>query len=256
MISEGLLPRFMLIEYNGARPILNENAINAQPPDWLISKIATLMANAKTTMAARKVVDVQASPEADKMFKDFDKLSDSKINSTDKEIVRQLWNRAHIKVLKIAALIAVGIHPFNPVIDVDTVLWAKSIVENDIKALSEKFESGIIGKSSEEIKQLNEARRMIKTFVTEPWDRVYKYCDDQRLHSNKIIPSTYLSKRLFGLTAFKTDRIGAGNALKRTIQYMIDADYIREVPTKDMQDKFGIRAKAYMVSSHKWLLKE
>lgn len=256
MISEGLLPRFMLIEYNGARPKLNENAMSVQPPDWLVSKISTLMANAKTVMNQRKVIEVGFSNDAGKMLKEFDKLADSKINSTDKEIIRQLWNRAHIKVLKISALIAVGIHPFNPIISVDDVVWAKQIVINDVRALSDKFETGMIGKSSDELKQIEDMRRMIKRFVSEPWDVIHKYCDDQRLHSSKIIPASYLSRRLYAMSSYRNDKIGSANALKRTIQNLVDGDYLREVPSKEMIEKFGNKPKAFIVTNAQWVLRE
>jgi hypothetical protein len=249
MISEGLLPRFMLIEYNGSRPENNPNAVNVYPPAWLVSKIAQLMAQCKTIMANRQVMNVQSTPAAHKMFHDFDKLADSKINSTDKEIIRQLWNRAHIKVMKIAALIAVGVNYSNPLIEIEHVVWAKNIVENDIKTLSDKFVSGIVGKSSDEIKQIVEIKRMIKLFVTEDWSKIKLYCNDERLFHAKIIPYSYLNKRLSNVVAFKTDKMGATSALKRTIQVLIDSDFMREVSKKDMIDKFSTTQRVFAISN-------
>lgn len=249
MISEGLLPRFMLIEYNGSRPKLNENAMSVQPPDWLVSKLSTLMANAKTVMNQRKVIEVGSSDDANKMLKDFDKLADSKINSTDKEIIRQLWNRAHIKVLKISALLAVGIHPFNPVISVDDVLWAQQIVENDVKALSDKFVSGMIGRSSEEIKQLSEIKRIIKLYFTQDWSKVKASTNDERLYHAKIVPYIYLNKRLSNISVFKQDKIGATNSIKRTIQILIDSDYMREAGKKEMMEKFGTTQRSFIITN-------
>jgi hypothetical protein len=253
MISEGLLPRFILIEYNGPRPKFNANANAAQPSLMLVEKIAQLMANAKTVMANRKVINVATTDEAEKILKDFDNLADNKINNTDREIIRQLWNRAHIKALKISALIACGLDIFNPTIQAEHVLWAISIIQNDIKALSEKFESGQIGKSSDEIKQILETRRMIKAFLTEPWEKIRKYCDDERFYHAKIIPHSYLTKRLFALAAFKSDRNGANNAVKRAIQLLTEADNIRPISTKEMIDKYGSTAKASVVSNMKLL---
>lgn len=249
MISEGLLPRFMLIEYKGERPSLNENAMNAIPDISLINRIAELMAYAKTTMANRKVVDIVSTNEADKMLREFDKLADRQINSTDKEIIRQLWNRAHIKVLKIAGLLAVGVNYSSPLVEVDHVEWAKRIVENDIKALSDKFISGVIGKSSEELKQLQEIKRMIKIFVTEDWNKIKTYCNDQRLYTAKIVPYAYLNKRLSNVAAFKQDKIGATNAIKRAIQILVDSDYMREAGKKEMLDKFGTTQRSFVISS-------
>lgn len=247
MISEGLLPRFMLIEYNGPRPTLNENAMSIQPPDWLIQKIATLMANAKTTMSNRKVVEVVSNPEADKMLKDFDKLADSKINSTDKDIIRQLWNRAHIKLLKISALLAVGVHPFNPTITPVEVEWARNIVESDIRALSEKFESGLIGKNSEETQQIEDMKKAIIYFLTQPWEKVKKSYKYEAIHASKVVPKSFLSTRLYSVASYRKEmKVSKEQALKRAIQNLIDAGYMVEISKKEMQQRFNTSQIAYI----------
>ena len=249
MISDGLLPRFMLIEYKGGRPALNEHHSAVQPSIVLVEKLAQLMANAKTVMANRKVTNVDRTPEAAKMLAKFDKLADSRINTAEKDAIRQLWNRAHIKVLKIAGLIAVGNNFINPVVDVEDVKWAMDIVEHDIKALSAKFEAGEVGKNIDEIKQFKELQRVMKEFIVSDWDKVKSYCNDQRLHSAKLVPHSYLGKRLPGVAAFKNDKQNPTIAIKRTIQNMIDGDFIRETPRKDMIEKFGTTQKAYVISN-------
>lgn len=254
MISEGLLPRFMLIEYNGERPAFNKAAEHLQPPLFLIEKVATLMANAKTVMANRKVVNVTYTPEAEKMLDDIDKHADKQINSSDKEVTRQLWNRAHIKALKISALIAVGCNPINPKIETEYVTWAKNIVEHDIIQLSKKFETGTVGKSSEETKQIDDAKRMIKLYVSLPWEKVGKYADNQVMHSAKVVPLSYFTKRLYPLASYRNDKIGQGVAVKRTIQLLVDHGYLAELSRKDMNEKFGTNnAKGYMVTNMRLL---
>jgi hypothetical protein len=247
----------MLIEYNGPRPKLNENHLNIQPDFSLIDNLANLMANAKTMLASKKVINVDRSEEAAKMLQQFDNLADSKINTTDKEVIRQLWNRAHIKVLKISALLAVGENITNPKIEVPNVLWAKQIVENDIRALSVKFEEGIVGKSSEEIKQANEAKRMIREFIQpNNWEKVSKYCTDQRFYSSGIIPYQYLNKRLSPLAVYQQDKTGCTSSLKRTIQMLIDSGVISEVSKPQMIEKFDTGQKAYIVANMRYIAKD
>ncbi len=255
MIGDGLLPRFMLIEYTGPRPRLNENHIQVQPDFTLIDTISTLMANAKTTMANRKVINVDRSPDAAKILQEFDELADARINATDKETIRQLWNRAHIKVLKIAALLAVGQNIYSPTVSVDNVLWAKRIVENDIRALSIKFEEGTVGKSSEEIKQVNECKRMLKEFIQpHNWEKIGKYCLDQRFYSSGIVPYQYLNKRLSAMACYQHDKSGATISLKRAIQTLIDSGIIAEVSKQQLIDKFGTGQKAYVITNINILL--
>lgn len=251
MISEGLLPRFMIIEYNGARPPSNTNSASAQPSIALVEKIAQLMANAKTVMANRKVINVNYSSEADRMLKDFDKLADNRINSTDKEILRHLWNRAHLKALKISALIACGQNMFNPIIDVEAASWAINVVMHDIHTLSDKFMSGVVGKSSEETKQADDLTKMIRFFVSEPWEKVKPYFVDERFYHARIIPYAYLSRRLLSMASYRNDRLGATTALKRTLQTMIDSDLIREAGKKELAEKLGTTQRAFMITNMK-----
>lgn len=249
MIADGLLPRFMLIEYNGPRPALNENHRNAQFNDGFIGRIADLMAIAKTVMANRKVTDVMIDNDAAQILHKFDKLADNKINSTDKEVVRQLWNRAHIKVLKISALIAVGVNCINPVVTKDYVLWAKNIVEDDIKSLTAKFEHGEIGRNTDEIKQVKDMKKAIGFYLLNDWSKIKGYCKDQRMHSEKIIPHIYLNKKLSSTASYKNDNKAKASVLiNSVVKIMIDSGMLIEVSKKDMIDKFGSTMKAYVVS--------
>jgi hypothetical protein len=146
-------------------------------------------------------------------------------------------------------LIAVGVNPFNPVVEVEHVLWAKNVVESDIEHLSAKFESGVIGKNSDEVKQISDMKRMIKLFVTSSYDKVKSNCKDERLHTAKIIPKSFLSSRLYSMASYKNDKQRAALAVERTLKYLLDADLIRQCPQKEMIEKFGTSAVAYVVSN-------
>lgn len=255
MIADGLLPRFMLVEYNGPRPKLNESHMYAQPPMMLIDKVASLMANAKTVMANRRVTDVNINDDAQKLLNKFNELADSKINTTDKEVVRQLWNRAHIKALKISALIAVGVNPFNPMVLPEYVVWAKDLITHDIKSLSAKFERGEIGRNTDEIKQVSDMKKAIGVYIKGDWDKVKSYVSDQRMHSQKVIPHSYLNKRLSAMASYKNDnRAKASILINNVVKIMIDGGSLIEVSKKQLMDKFGTTMRAFVVSDVKEFL--
>lgn len=250
MIAEGLLPRFMIIEYTGPRPELNEGHFNAIPSFDLINRFATLVGNCESVMHNKKVIHVQSDPESDAIFKSFDKYCDDRINSAGKnEVTRQLWNRAHIKALKLAALIAVGINPYTPVIVAGHVHWAINMVKHDIRSLAHKFEIGEIGIVSDN-KQVNETVRIMKEYLTLDWDKVKPYVaeKDKVLYDNKIIPYLYINKRLVSTATFRLDRAGATNAIKRSLQLLLDGDMIREVSKSDMSQRFGTTQKAFVLN--------
>lgn len=251
MISEGLLPRFLLIEYKGNRPPLNEHHTAVIPSFSIIEKLAALAAQCETVNHSnpRRVINVQSSPEAAKLLYDFDKYSDNRINSSSKEVIRQLWNRAHIKVLKLSALIAVGNNMIEPTISATDMQWAANLVQADIAALTERFEAGEIGANSFEVKQAGEIIRTIKNYVLSPYEEVSKYSKFPALHSDKVIPYAFIQRKLVSAAAFRNDtKTGATNALKRAIQNLIDSDRIKELGKHWAQEKYGTSQRCFVVN--------
>lgn len=258
MIAAGLLPRFLIIEYTGDRVATNDDHHLVQPAFLLSEKFGALIAYVETILGNRnpntkRVVDVEYDEKAFKMLKDFDKYADWKINSAKDDVVEELWNRAHMKALRLSALVAVGVNMIAPRIMPDHAEWALQLVNTDIKALSSKFEAGEVGTNTLEIKQMNEATRIIKEFVVKDWEHVKKYIDVKKMHDEKTIPYLYFSKRLANNVAFKSDRAGATNSIKRAIQTLIDRDSIREMTKNDAGTKFGTSQKCYIISSVKIL---
>ncbi len=130
------------------------------------------------------------------------------------------------------------------------------MVQNDIRSLSNKFELGEIGHSSFETKQNNEILRMMKEFLTKDWSILSKYCQGKNmeaLHRERIVPYSYLNKRLIVLSAFRNDRAGATPALKRALQNMVDGDLIREANREQLIIKCGTTQRAFVVSNVKLL---
>jgi len=248
LIADGLLPRFLTTEYTGPRPPLNE-AHGAQiPPDWLIQRLAEVCHYSISLMAQGAVVNVDFTAEGKVVSSRFDKYADSQINSTSLDVNRQLWNRAHVKALKLAALVAVGIHPYTPVIDEHCMQWACDIVHNEIVALLGRFDRGEIGREDgNEQAQLEYVKSKIAEYMQAPYEKVAKYDARQTLHAAGVIEQGYLSRRCLQVAAFRNDRIGATAALKRAVQNLLDGDIIREVAKPVMLEQHGTYSKAYVV---------
>ena len=160
LISDGLLPRFTIIEYHGKRPQLNENHLNVVPSQQLSDHFSALCAYSLQLNNGNNVLDVQIEPEALKLFKDFDKHCDAQINNANNDVTRQLWNRAHIKSLKLAALLAVGCNYINPVVNIECATWALQLIVNDVTNLLARFESGEIGASNVQNDQTRYTRHL------------------------------------------------------------------------------------------------
>jgi hypothetical protein len=249
MISEGLLPRFLLLEYKGGRVPNNESRALITPTISLIERLASLCAHCETINHSnpRRVVNVQADDQASKFLYDFDKLSDAKINSADKDVIRQLWNRAHIKVLKLSALVAVGVNMLEPIIDIKIVNWAADLVKNDIATLTARFEAGEIGGNTSEINQAKDMIRILIDYAQKDFAYVSKYHAVEKMHKDKVVSNTYLSLRLSKIASFRTDRNGATVALKRTLQNMIDNGKLIPLSPIELVKKYSTTQKAFYI---------
>lgn len=254
MISEGLLPRFLMIEYTGPRVPFNESHSLVEPTFSLIDKLTQLAAICETVNNAnpRRVVTVELDNEAKQLSQSYDRYCDRQINTTNKDVIRHLWNRAHIKVLKLSATVAVGINPINPLITANEIKWAMDLVNHDIKNLTNKFEEGKVGSNTLEVRQIEEVIRAIKDYVMSDWEHVKKYADKkgEGMHRDKVVPYTYLSRKLIMQSSFKNDRLGSTNAIKRCLQIMTERDYLREIGSGQLSQKYGFSGKAYAISNN------
>jgi hypothetical protein len=136
-ILSGLVPRFSVVEYTGPRPHRNRNAFHT-PPDTLITGLGELITIGLTTQQNTTCCPVQCDAFALGIFDELDDLATQQINSRG-EVERHLWNRTHLKALKLGALLAVGRDPQNPIISREDAEWARDFVIRDVTLLTTKF---------------------------------------------------------------------------------------------------------------------
>lgn len=250
LISEGLLPRFTMIEYHGERPALNPGHLTAQPSFELIERLSSLCGHALMLNSQNKAIHVQTSPEAKRIFDEFDAHCDANINTSDREVRRHLWNRAHVKALKLAATVAVGNHPYDPTISGEIATWSINLVVADVRNLLARFDAGEIGIDNDETKQLSKVIAATKEYVVSPWTDVAKYAGDgaSGLHSNRIVPYSYIQRKLASVAVFRKDRGGATNAIKRALKTLCERGDLQEMSRATMSKDYGSTAVAYMIS--------
>lgn len=255
MILEGLLPRFLIIEYSGPRTAENSNHYQVQPSFSLIDRLVTMAANSQTVQNAspRRVINVGFTLDAKQIADRYSLQCDMIINNErTNEVVVELWNRAHLKVLKLAALVAIGVNMYDPVIEKDHINWAMDMVSNDIEAISKRFEQGQIGTNTAEVRQIETIIKITKEYIMNDYEEIKKYLDkgekSKLLYENKVIPYSYISRKLIAQSAFKNDKIGATNSIKRCLQILVDRDCYREVSRAEMSNRFGSTQKAFVVS--------
>jgi hypothetical protein len=247
MIAQGLMPRFTCVEYDGNRPSLNQGFQTAEPAKQLVDGLSALCANCLILAQHQRVVSVVLDVEAEKVSQQFNVQCDARINTSDLEVARQLWNRAHIKTLKLAALIAIGQNPFQPTITAECITWAKILVERDVTNVLKQFESGRAGRDTGELNQINETVQVIAQYMKRPFAGLEKYQVLPQMHMDKVFSLAYLQRKLLQRGPFKNDRMGATNALKRCLDSLSGEGCIRELRQMDVWNRYGKTIKCYIV---------
>ncbi len=249
MITSGFLPRISIFEYYGKRPATNENHLNTKPSFELIDRLSTMCAHALMLNNQHKAISVKEDAEAEKLFKMFDKHCDQNINSSDREVRKHLWNRAHIKALKLAALVAVGNNPYEPLITYDIANWAINLTINDVRNIMKRFDAGEIGVDNEETKQLAKVADIVKEYIVSPWPVVEKYSSPgmSNLHSARIIPYAYVQRRLAAVATFRKDRMGSSGALKRALKTLCERGDLQEVSRATLSKDYNTTSISYMI---------
>lgn len=254
IVNDGLLPRMTIIEYNGIRPPRNKNFRHAKPDFRLVEKLAQLCAHSLMLNAANRAVDVQFTADAEAIADQFDVETDERINPgpdgiEKPQVIVNLWTRAHVKAMKLAATIAVGCNIYDPIIDAEMMRWAIRICKADAKAMALKFERGEVGMHTKETKQTTELKRVVREYVMRPWSELSKYGGTMVMHSERVIPMGYLSKRLQTVGPFKNDRLGATNAIKKCITNLVETGDLVEVTPQEKAKRSLGTGKSYFIGS-------
>lgn len=243
MMSDGFLSRFTIIEYDGKRPDENPHQ-NMEPDSALLEHLRSLVAyslDLQNRPAAR--VFVQRTDEAAQLLHTFNKECDHEINSTTDESKRQMWNRAHLKTLRIAALLAVADNPANPWITLEAAEWALMVVRKDIGMMQRRMTEGDVGvdDDSREKKVLS----IIKDFLRDGAPPGYNI--NAGLQFAGIVPRKLIQLRTARLNSFYSHRMGATAAMDATIRALVDTGRLVEMDKTKVVTEFGAHGKCYRV---------
>ncbi|MDM7956598.1 DUF3987 domain-containing protein [Blastomonas sp.] len=241
MIANGLLPRFNIIEYRGQRPRRNRNAPFATPQAGMMTRLTALVKKCISDNQTNQVTNVEITREAEALLDDLDEYSDDQINAVGHSISAHLWNRAHKKGLKLAALLAVGCDHEQPIITLEHAQWARKHVERDIRRLVAKFEDGDVGSAVGDLLiQQDKVRKAFNECLSKPYDGLGKiYGGTVEMHVAGIVTHKYISNRCYSLPIFRNDRRGPKSALEAAIQGLIDNGEIVRRPGHQVERGCG-----------------
>lgn len=226
-IGEGLIPRFSIFEYSGPRPMRNPMPFMS-PAAGLVNQFAGLLAVALAAKQNRVHCPVPMDGEAKRKLDEFDALATDQINADQGDIARQLWNRAHLKALKLAALVAVGINPHSPSVDKICAEWAIALTQRDISKLLDKFSAGDIGFG--DVRMESDVKRAVEDYLGLTHRKRREYDVPETLIDKELVPLCYLRRRLRTLSSFRNDRRGSSAALTATLNAMVEGEVLDKIP--------------------------
>ena len=240
-IAEGLIPRFMVIEYSGSRPARNRNA-GAPPPEELKKRFAEMLTLSLTTANNGTCCPVQVDSGGMAALDAFDAKADGKINGGN-TVEAELWNRAHLKALRLAGIVAVGVDPHQPVVTAEIAKWAIDMVIGDVEGVLGRFNKGDVGVGDS--KQLVDLRRVIQTYYDKPAPERWA-----GVHSQGLVPYALLLQRTSNMVAFRQDRLGATLALKNSLRSLVETGELVEVDKATLLKIHQFSGVAYGVGKH------
>lgn len=243
MMEDGFLSRFTVVDYNGERPALNMNADKRMNPA-LAQALHGLCAQALNLLSRFATEEVKYSPEAAAILNSFDVECDGEINSTQDETKRQMWNRAHLKVCRFAALLAVADNWLAPVVTKEHAEWALMLVRRDIHIMDVRIKSGEVG--NDDVSRERKMVAVLHEFIQEG-ARSDAYGVPESLIKARIVPSRFLQIRLGRITCFRNTRSGASKSIDETIKNLQSNGYLAEVDRTYLADKHDYHGKAYRI---------
>ena len=134
MLADGFISRLLILNYTGKRPHDNEETVEMSK-----SILAGLKrhVNAAQTGAVTKL---GMTDEVLQLVRENARMCDTKINESDAEEIRSVWNRYNHKLIKLMGLSAAS--SFKTVCDITDYEWASAIVNASQETLVGFLESG------------------------------------------------------------------------------------------------------------------
>lgn len=246
MMEDGFLSRFTVIDYQGERPPLNQAPIITMPPP-LAQALHGLCAQALTLISRFAYQTVLYGPEAAVLLHNFDKECDGEINKTTDESKRQMWNRAHLKVCRIAALLAVADDWLNPVVKAEHAMWALELIRRDISIMQRKIQTGDIG--TDDYARERKLAAVLGEYLMPNHKLSDAYGVPERMRTDAIVPKRYLTMRVSQVGVFRSSKNGSTFALDQTIRAMIESGYLFEMEKSKIAESYGYHGKCYRVVS-------
>lgn len=242
MAEDGLLSRVHCVAMPERRAEFNyaAEAGEAPVPPELVQWLVDLATQALTLMFRPAWVQCAIDTDAADWLDGYRRTCTESMEATDVELLRSLHNRAHLKALKYASLMAVAENPLRPVVTEPMVHWAINFADLGVRYMVARVAGGDVGQGDKAREQY--VAKLIRRWLTDP------RLDAAGLADAGIVTRKYLQQRTSDVAAFnKHHSLGATALLDHTLRAMVDAGYLAEADKAKVTEKYGYQGRCYRV---------
>lgn len=245
MMEDGFMSRFCVIEYQGDRPEKNRAQIT-RPPENLVRGLATLITHSDLSLSAGNNQMVAFSAGAAELLEAFDVRCANGVRATDDEAKRQVWNRAHLKALRVAALLSVGDNYLNPVVTVEQAQWAIGLIEYGNSTFLGRIESGEVGVGTDSGREQKVIDVCLEFHgLADNHKKLAEYKHGKAMRDMGIVPRRYIQQRTQRLSMFENHPLKHTASLNATMKTAIANGKLKLVKDTVMAENYSYHGDGY-----------
>jgi uncharacterized protein YoaH (UPF0181 family) len=238
-LATGFLQRFMILDVPNDSWSLQENKnYGALPPTWLLEKLEALAVHMNSLDVNGGVIEVKTTVEAGKMLRDYRSARRLEVNKcADGLAKKEVINRAGLKVVRLASLLALSADPHTPIIKREHAVWSISFVEALDQRMLARFSSGEVG--SGQVKQEAEILKAFESvYVMTKKARIALGMSASAAAIKGLCPHVILKKMVVNSSSFASDRLGAVTAFDKCIDNMSKSGVISKIARDKASEDF------------------
>ena len=248
MMEDGFLSRFNIMPYEGERPAANIDTTAELEPDELSGwrDLVVRVMPYVQPMSAPARIDVSMNRDAEERLCKrgrFDLECDEEIRRLgDDESQRQMWNRAHLKALRIAAVLAAADNPVLPMMTLAHAVWAITTVKRDIAAMKKLMGAGEVG--GDDHARIELIKAAIHDYFYKPVPISYRIPEGMR--DAGIITYSYIHLRVIKKAAFSTNEPkGSISLLEAALRSLTDQGLLMLTDKNKTLESYAFSGKCY-----------
>ena len=225
-IRDGLISRLLTIPVPRIKPDYCPANAAYMPPEWLVNRVSGLVKRVCNLGDTHTSWIVPETAKANEYQLKYQKLCQNKAWKSDTDPSYEIWRRNHIKLLRLGALIAVGVNPDNPIVELSYYEWAKHLIEYGSVYVQKRFQSHRVGFDADfeniEVKQMEIMRKRIKAYSQKPYNPSFRVAPHE--WSCNVVSMHYLKSTLYKGPLFKDK-----DSVERTATKLIEAGDLQPV---------------------------